>query len=291
MRVQPSAIVTQRDLVEGMCRLGLLPGDGVMVHSSLRSFGRVIGGPKAVILALMEVVTWEGTLLFPSFNHGAPFEAGGAGYYDPATTPTTNGAIADCFWRMPGVHRSLNPTHAFAVWGRHAKRYTGLHHRTLTMGPESPLGLLASDGGQCLLMGISYGANTFHHVVEMSTGAPCLGLRTESYPVRLSDEHMVEGRTWGWRDKPCPFTDGGRYAEEMHLQGLERKTMIGDSVITLYRLQDCYGVIERILSEGEAGYPPCSGCSIRPRTSPFTVISDWDSEQNQLHASAAAWSY
>ena len=57
--------------------------------------------------------------------------------FDPQETPTTNGRIADTFWRMPGVLRSLNPTHPFAAWGRHAERYTALHHRTLTMGMDS----------------------------------------------------------------------------------------------------------------------------------------------------------
>ena len=111
-----------------------------MVHSSLKSFGRVEGGARTVIAALMEVITPEGTLLFPSFNHGRAFEEGQPGYFDPRETPTTNGAIPDLFWRMPGVLRSLAPTHAFAAWGKNARRYMQFHHRTLTMGPESPLG-------------------------------------------------------------------------------------------------------------------------------------------------------
>ena len=50
------------------------------------------------------------------------------------------------------------------------------------MGPESPLGFLMRDEGYGLLLGVGYQANTFHHVVEMSTGAPCLGMRTRSFP-------------------------------------------------------------------------------------------------------------
>ncbi|HEY3415866.1 MAG TPA: AAC(3) family N-acetyltransferase, partial [Armatimonadota bacterium] len=140
-------MLTHSHIVAGLRELGLPAGAGVMVHSSLKRFGLVEGGPRAVIEALMEVLTPEGTLLMPTFNHDVPFRPGGPGYFSPIETPTSNGAIPDFFWRMPGVRRSLDPTHPFAAWGKHARRYTEFHHRTLTMGPQSPLGLLHADDG------------------------------------------------------------------------------------------------------------------------------------------------
>jgi aminoglycoside 3-N-acetyltransferase len=298
-----TAALTQADITAGLRQLGLQAGDGVMVHSSLKSFGNVEGGPQTVIAALMEVLTSEGTLLLPSFNNGAAFETGpffgkasetavqdlGHGYYDSTATPTTNGAIPDCFWRLPGVQRSLDPTHAFAAWGKHARRYTEHHHRTLTMGPQSPLGLLQADGGYGLLLGVGYGSNTFHHVVEMSTGAPCLGQRTEAYPVKLADGRIVEGRTWAWRGGECPITDHTAYAEEM--RPFERVAMIGSCRATLFKLQDAYTVIARLLAHGKGELPPCSRCPIRPRIVPQTVPSDWDAANQRPLPDSVAWSY
>jgi len=281
--------LTQSDLVRSFRALGLTAGMGLQVHSSLHSFGYVEGGPATVVHALMEALTPTGTLMMPSFNHGAPFESSGPGYFHPGETPTTNGAIPDAFWRMPGVARSLNPTHAFAAWGRHAERYTATHHRTLTMGHDSPLGLLLADDGYCLLLGVGYTANTFHHVVEMTTGAPCLGLRTEAYPVVLPGGRRVMGRTWAWRDGTCPFTDSNRYADEM--VELAQVATIGRCRATLYRLQDCYGVVARILANGKAGFPPCSGCSISPRRVPETVESDWDAANGRLCPDSEALTY
>jgi len=287
----PAAEMTKEDIVRGLCRLGLGAGSGVMVHCSLRSFGPLKGGAPTVIDALMEVITPEGTLLMPSFNHGAPFVEGGAGIFDVKSTPTTNGVIPDTFWRLPDVSRSLNPTHAFAAWGKNARRYTELHHRALAMGPSSPLGLLLADDGFGLLMGVGYGVNTFHHVVEMSTGAPCLGLRTEAYPMLLPDGRRVEGRTWGWREGECPFNDGGGYGDQMRLRGLQREVMIGRSRAILYRLRDCFEVIANTLASGKDGFPPCSGCLIRPRQVPQTVPSDWDKVRRCLLPGSAAWTY
>lgn len=283
------ALLTRDDIVAGLRQLGLQAGDGVMVHSSLKSFGQVIGGASAVIEALTEVLTPEGTLLMPSFNHGAIIEAGMPGFYHPEKTPTINGAIPDLFWRMKGVHRSLDPTHAFAAWGRHSHRYTQFHHRTLTMGPESPLGLLAHDDGYGLLLGVSYGANTFHHVVEMSSGSPCLGMRTEAYPVVLPDGRRVLGRTWGWRDGICPLNDYVVYRSDM--QSFHKEVMIGQSRAILFRLQDCFRIIYHLLRDGKNTIPSCSRCSIRPRRVEQTVPSDWDPVNNRPLPDSIAWTY
>ena len=195
--------LTGRDIAAGLRQLGLRTSDRVMVHSSLSSFGRVEGGAATVIRALQDVVTERGVLLLPSFNHFAPFVDSGPGVYDPARTPSGNGAIPETFRQMPGVLRSLNPSHPFAAWGADARRYLERHHLALTMGPNSPLGLLARDGGQCLFLGTTHHTNSFKHVVEMSLGAPCIGRRTEELPVRVPDGRIVPLRTWSWRERNC----------------------------------------------------------------------------------------
>ena len=135
-----------------------------MVHSSLSSFGKVEGGAEAVIKALMELVGPKGTVLMPSFNHNAPFSPSGPGVYDPKDTPCINGRIPDTFWRMEGVYRSLDPTHPFSAYGHDAERYTKNHHLTLTMGEESPLGLITFDGGYQINIGTTHNTTTAKHV-------------------------------------------------------------------------------------------------------------------------------
>ena len=279
------------DLIEGFHGLGIQAGSGVMVHSSLSSFGHVDGGARTVIDALMEVVTPAGTLMMPSFNHAAPFEPGGPGYYHPGETRTTNGAIPDLFWRLPDVWRSLDPTHPIAAWGKHAQRYTCSHHRTLTMGPASPLGLIGAEGGYGLLLGVGYDSNTYHHVVEMSTNAPCLGQRSEAYPVRLPDGRQVLGRTWGWRSQACPIDDAAIYREEMEAQGLHKTAMIGECRATYFRFSDCYRVVAGLLANGKDGAPPCSRCPVCPEQVAQTVASDWDAAAQTLLPDSIAWSY
>jgi len=262
-----AAEVTKQDIIAGLSALGLRRGDGVIVHSSLSSFGRVAGGANTVIEALTELLTDEGTLLMPSFNHGRAFRDGGI--YDVSATPTSNGRIPDTFWRLPGVYRSMNPTHPFAAWGKNAERYISCHHLVDSMGEGSPLGRLWEDGGYCVLLGVGYRSNTFHHFVETHTGAPCLSKRGEVYPVRFADGHVEKVHTWGWREKTCPINDAPHYAPLM--EACHCQTRIGDAMVTLYSLREGYEIIAKCLREGIIGIPPCSACPIRPRKCEWTV--------------------
>ncbi|MHC4717244.1 MAG: AAC(3) family N-acetyltransferase [Planctomycetota bacterium] len=280
--------VTREQIAEGLRALGLTAGMGVMVHSSLKSFGLVVGGAETVIGALQDVLTTEGTLMMPAFNHGRACRNGGR--FDPAVSPTTNGTIPDTFWRMPDVHRSLNPTHSFAAWGRHARRYTRHHHRTLTCGPGSPLGLLWRDDGYALLLGVGYNSNTFHHVVETATGAPCLGRRAEALPMVIAGRE-VEGRTWSWRRHACPITDQRRYGPLMAERDLERRGLIGNCSAALFRLQDCFELIAELLRTGVDGCLPCNACPIRPQRTDHTVPSDWDERTQAPRPDSPAWTY
>lgn len=273
----PQAL-TREQIAEGLTRIGLRAGMGVMVHSSLKRFGRVEGGPQAVIGALMDVLTERGTLLLPTFNHFAPWLPGGPALYDPALTPTSNGIIPETFRRMPGVWRSLNPSHPYAAWGADAERYTTGHHLTLTMGPDSPLGMLWRDGGHCLFLGTGYHTNTFKHVVETTVGVTCLGRRTEELAARLPDGRLVKLRTWSFRAEECPVMDPGGPAEaEMSRRGAHARGKVGESTVTLFRLSDCFEALSGLLRAGD-----CAPCRIEHRRGPHTVESDWDSERGCL---------
>tara|TARA_B100000809_G_scaffold190440_2_gene189046 strand:+ start:1801 stop:2688 length:888 start_codon:yes stop_codon:yes gene_type:complete len=295
MRDELHRPVDRQDIVDGLRSLGVEPGMGLMVHSSLKSFGHVEGGAKTVIAALQEAVTETGTVMMPSFNHGTVFKSSdrpdAPDVFDPKTSPTSNGAIPMAFWQLPGVYRSLSPTHSFACWGNRAEAYTRHHHRALTIGPTSPLGRLCHDGGYGLLLGVGYHANTVHHLAEYINGAPCHGYRTLQLAIKLPEGRTVMGRTWGYRARQCPITDQTRYASAMTEQSLESVGMIASSRVTLFRLQDCVDLISTFLQNGLAPHPPCRDCPIRPAKDSRYVASDWDKASGTLLPESDAWSF
>ena len=60
--------VTLNDIEKALTELGVAQGDIVLVHSSLKSFGTVEGGPETVIQAFKNVITEQGTLVMPTLS-------------------------------------------------------------------------------------------------------------------------------------------------------------------------------------------------------------------------------
>jgi len=283
-----TVIVREDDIRTCLAALGIGTGDRIIVHSSLSSAGYVEGGPAMFCRILMETISPEGTILMPTFNHGRIFQDNGPGYYSPIETPGINGAVTETFRKLPGVVRSLQPTHPFAGWGKDAREWIRNHHRVPTLGEGSPLHLLECAGGKAVLFGVPW-ANTFHHVVEMTTYAPCIIQRGQEYPVKLPDGRFVRCRSWTYRSAPCPISDRGVYLQEMRRRGLVNTAMLGNSEVISFRLADCRTVLEEFFTGRHPGYAGCRACPIKPRTDEWTVPDDWDRENRRVRPDTTAF--
>jgi aminoglycoside 3-N-acetyltransferase len=248
----PRNALTQRKLEAELRKLGLRKEMDLMVHSSLSSFGPVIGGADAVIDALLSVIGPAGTLMMPSFNHGQ------AKVFDINTTPTNNGEIPDTFWRRPGVRRSLYPTHSLAAFGPKAERWTEGHLESLWMGPESPLGRLVHEGGYILLLGVDHRSNTSYHVAETSMNPSCLGEFMHPATILDTSGQVKQVKSMEFRCGRCPVTPND-LDRALTRQRLQTKRRIGRALCALVKGQDIFHAHRTLLG------PHCPTCPIRPR--------------------------
>ena len=184
-----SAPVTAQSLTENLITLGLTPGIIVLVHSSLSSLGWVCGGAVAVVQALQNTLTREGTLVMPTHSgdlsdpetwSNPPVPATWWSVikktmppYNPAVTPTRGmGAIPECFRTMPDVYRSGHPHYSFAAWGKYADEIVQSHSLNFGLSDESPLGELYRRNGRVLLLGVGHDSNTSLHLAEYRADFP-----------------------------------------------------------------------------------------------------------------------
>ncbi len=183
--------LTRAQLRSECAALGLVPGDTVMVHASLRAVGEVLGGPDELIAAILEAVGEAGTMMM-YIGSPSPLDDVGGGFYsaedeafivancppfDPLRTRANRefGALAELFRGHPDVRCSANAGARMAAVGARADELTRDHARDHGLGVGSPLERLCRVGGKVLLLGSDLDNVTLLHYAEAV--APIVGKR------------------------------------------------------------------------------------------------------------------
>lgn len=167
-------------IAQDLRRLGVRPGDVLMVHASLRAVGPVEGGADGVIDALEEAIGPQGSLLVnvgvrddfawvnarPEFERAAllegtePFDTRVAGA-DP-----DNGVLAEVFRRRPRTLVSDHPEGRFGASGPLAGELVRQVPWNDYYGPNSPLERLVRADGRVLRLGADLETMTLLHYAE-----------------------------------------------------------------------------------------------------------------------------
>jgi aminoglycoside 3-N-acetyltransferase len=177
---------TLAGLVGDLRRLGVVPGDVVMVHASLRAVGRVDGGAAGLVAALDAAVGPSGSLLMtvgarddwawvnerPEAERTAllagspPFDAR-ASAADPDV-----GVLAEVFRTQTGTEVSDHPEGRFAARGRLAEALVADVPWDDYYGSGSPLDRLVDHRGKILRLGADPDTVTAIHFAEYVADVP-----------------------------------------------------------------------------------------------------------------------
>ena len=234
-------------LASGFHKAGLRPGMTVIVHSSLSALGWVAGGAQAVIQALQQVLTPEGTLVMPTHSTSLTDPE----YwrmpsvpeswweeirqelpaFDVDATPTSSmGVIPELFRKLPGVRRSCHPQASFAAWGKHRDRLVEIHDLEWGLGERSPLARLYDVNAWVFLLGVGHRNNTSMHLAEYRAQWPGKSSTLTSAPMLIDGE-----RQWlTFEDiaiDSSDFEELGRIFDRV--SGVVRTTVVGNATCRL----------------------------------------------------------
>lgn len=161
------AVVTRDGIAAGFRELGLRRGDVMLLHSSLRSFGKVEGGADAVIDGVLDVLGGEGTLVVPTLTGHRDLMPANPPHIDLRTHPCWTGRIPETLRRREGAVRSTHPTHSCSAVGARAEEITDRHYISPTpCGITSPYFRVAVFGGYIVMAGCTLSVCTTFHTVE-----------------------------------------------------------------------------------------------------------------------------
>jgi aminoglycoside 3-N-acetyltransferase len=182
----PMKPARQSQLTEQLRALGLLPGDTVMVHASMRRVGRVEGGATGLIHAILAALGPKGTMLMVlGADEADPFDA----LHTPVDVEDM-GVLAEVFRTHPGVSINDHPADRFGATGIHSKAL--LHPMPLDdyHGPGSVLERLTRLGGKVLRLGANTDTVTLTHYAEYLADVP------EKVRVRRRYVRADSGELW-----------------------------------------------------------------------------------------------
>ena len=150
---------------QSLFSLGVRRGDDLMVHSSLRALGKIPDKAQTITSILLDALGDQGTLLMPALSYESVTRENP--FFSQKSTPSCVGWLTEYFRNLPGVRRSVHPTHSVCAVGRGTGHYLNDHLLDHTpCGRNSPFRKLGEGGGKILFLGCSIRSNTSMHGIE-----------------------------------------------------------------------------------------------------------------------------
>jgi len=173
---------TRKSLCNDLTKLGLAPGDTVMVHASVRSVGPVYGGPDEIHCAIVDAVSPGGTMVMlvgapdgfddigrpkTAPEDAAALRANMPAFDKHATRANRDvGTLAEFFRSWPGAAISDGVGVRMAARGAKAEWLMGEHTLLYPFGPGTPFEKLVKGGAKLLLLGSDHDEVTLMHYAE-----------------------------------------------------------------------------------------------------------------------------
>lgn len=160
-------------LVTELTALGIRKNGVLLVHSSLRSLGKIDNVAETLIRALIAVLGEDGTLLLPALSFATVGEW--QPHFNQLSTPSCIGALPEYFRQRDGTIRSIHPTHSVCGIGKYAQEILHSHqHDQTPCGLNSPFHRLRRYNAQVLFIGCGLKPNTSMHAIEELSEPPYL---------------------------------------------------------------------------------------------------------------------
>ena len=180
---------TRGEITHGFRRLGLEEGNTVLLHTAMRTIGRIEDGADTVVDVLLEILGDRGTLVVPTFTFA--HEGEDDPIIDPASDRSEMGAITEAARRRPEALRSTAYRHSFAAIGRRAEVITQVDPANSAFDPRSCFGVMLGLGAQVVMLGLTYASSTSHHFAEFLCEVPYRHTIDMSVKVRRADGTVV----------------------------------------------------------------------------------------------------
>ena len=242
-------VIGKAEILAALSAVGVKKGDTLLVHSSLSACGKVDGGAKTIIDAIIETIGTEGNFFVPTFQRSECYLNGINKRWDHRPSDFRDrvseavrwvGTLPLEFMRLwPDAPRGVHLSHSWAGWGPRAAEVLSRQTEDEPPFSDNSCPMIVKDmDGKILHFGSPVGHTSFVHCFETHFNLP--GLGPSYYDVRLEDGTI----TWKFVPKGLPGPrefyskdENARFFREAIARGLEiRREKLGVGEL---KLIDC----------------------------------------------------
>ena len=240
---------TEKNLTEQLEQLGIEKSDTLIVHTSLKSIGKIDDSEKSgadVLISAMRNVVSDGLLLIPSFTFANIRQTP---IFDRRNTMPCIGAVPCTAVKLANeaydngdntIIRSMHQSHSVVAFGKNALEYTKDDVNANTPTPmNASIGKLYQHNAKILLIGLELISTTFIHAVDEylepdGVSAP--------YPVDTVD---YDGTVTKRMARNCQGPSKMYYVYEpfMKEKGCITYGKLGNADIKLFTARDCFDIV------------------------------------------------
>jgi aminoglycoside 3-N-acetyltransferase len=147
----------------------------IIIHSGFKKLLDPFNGisPQNVIKSLIQIVTSNGSIIFPVFTYCFKKSTGDYEIFNCENSESKVGLLSETFRLSDDVIRTSSPTHSFTLWGKIK------NHIDSANSPESPLGkggvlewLTTNSNSYVLMLGTDFSSLTYGHYLEIQAKVP-----------------------------------------------------------------------------------------------------------------------
>ena len=241
------ATYTAEDVARALSDVGVVPGDVIMLHSSLFHLGLFAGAelgdqPKAVFEAVRDCLGPEGTLALPAgfWDYGSKAEP-----YETRTSPVAKdlGVMPNYAVGRPDAKRSLNPLYAVVAFGEQADFITG-GETGVAFGYDSPWERLGRLNAKNVFFGADIEALMYARLCEQHFGVPYIYNKLYDGPVNRDGKRMDVSVVTPVRYLNLEFDyDLSRLAAALRAKRHLPKASLGGGRVEMVTCADAYAAV------------------------------------------------
>jgi len=255
-------VIGRAEILSSLSAVGVKKGDTLLVHSSLSACGKIDGGAKTIIDAIIETVGPEGNFFVPTFQRSECYLNGINKRWDHRPSDFCDRASEAVRWvgtlplefmrLYPDAPRGVHLSHSWAGFGPKAAEVLSRQAEDEPPFSDNSCPMIVKDmGGKILHFGSPIGHTSFVHCFETHFNLP--GLGPSYYDVRLADGTI----TWKFVPKGLPGPrefyskdENARFFREAIARGLEiRRAPLGVGELKLIDCRQFWEIGSALVTE------------------------------------------